>query len=43
MTTSSYNPTGMPGPETRFVAWIPDFTPRTKDGAVTAGSKREDD
>ena len=43
MTTSGYNPTAMPGPETRYVPRIPDFTPRSTDGIVTDGSKAEGD
>ncbi len=43
MTTSGYNPTAMPGPETRYVPRIPDFTPRTGDGIVIDGSKAEND
>jgi hypothetical protein len=43
MTTSGYNPTGMPGPETRYFPRIPDFTPRTSDGIITDGSKAEGD
>jgi hypothetical protein len=43
MTTSGYNPTAMPGPETRFFPRIPDFTPPQHDGVVTDGSKAEGD
>jgi hypothetical protein len=43
MTTSGYNPTAMPGPETRYIPYIPDFTPRSTDGIVTDGSKTEGD
>ena len=43
MTTSGYNPTAMPGPETRYFPRIPDFTPRTSDGIITDGSKAEGD
>jgi hypothetical protein len=43
MTTSGYNPTAMPGPETRYIPHIPDFTPRSTDGIVTDGSKTEGD
>jgi hypothetical protein len=42
MTTSGYNPTAMPGPETRYFPRIPDFTP-TSNGIVTDGSKAEGD
>jgi hypothetical protein len=30
----------MPGPETRYIPRIPDFTPRTNDGIVTDGSTK---
>ena len=43
MTTSGYNPTAMPGPETRYLPRIPDFTPRSTDGIVTDGSTAEGD
>ena len=43
MTTSGYNPTAMPGPETRYIPRIPDFTPRSTDGIVTDGSTAEGD
>jgi hypothetical protein len=43
MTTSGYNPTAMPGPETRDIPRIPDFTQPTTDGIVTDGSKTEGD
>jgi hypothetical protein len=43
MTTSSYDPTAMPGPETHYIPRIPDFTPRTNDGVVTDGSTAEGD
>ena len=33
MTTSGYNPTAMPGPETRYIPRIPDFTPRSNRSA----------
>lgn len=47
MTTSGFNPTGMPAAETRYVPRIPDFTPRTSSsssaGVLTQGSKAEGD
>jgi hypothetical protein len=43
MTASGYNPTAMPGPETRFFARIPDFNPRTTDAVITDGSEPDGD
>jgi hypothetical protein len=43
MTTSGYNPTAMPGPETRYFPRIPDFTPPQSDSQVSDGSKAEGD
>lgn len=35
MTTSGFNPTTMPGPETRYTPRIPDFTPCNSEDIVT--------
>ncbi|NLE22243.1 MAG: hypothetical protein GX624_05635 [Actinobacteria bacterium] len=45
MTTSGYNPTAMPGPETRFIPRIPDFSPRTSGETASASDdhKAEND
>ena len=43
MTTSGYNPTARPGPETRYFPRIPDFNPQQSDGIVTDGSTAEGD
>ena len=42
MTTNGYNPTAMPGPETRSLPRSPDFTPRSTNGE-TDGAKTEGD
>ena len=43
MTTSGYNPTAMPGPETRYFPRIPDFTPRRATASSRWQSKAEGD
>lgn len=43
MTTSGYNPTAMPAPETRHLPRIPDFTSRAADAGATDCSREETD
>lgn len=43
MTTTGYNPTAMPGPETRFEPRVHESTPRTSEDTGVDCSKVESD